>query len=404
MNLPLDIAKRYLFSKKSTNAINLITGISVLGISIGTAVLIIILSVFNGFEAIFTRFLDSFNPDIKVVPVDGKYFTLSDEDALKIEDIPGVLGICKTLEEVVIFEYKGKTRPGTIKGVDANFTKVIQIDNAISNGTFSIATDPVSYTTIGDGVATELGIHIGDRLNPLTIYFPKRKKSVLGKEFSDQSFYLSGTFKIQNESDYTHALVAIKRAEDLLGRRGQITAIEVDIDEHTDIEMVQSKIENILGDQVVVKDRYAQDSTYLKVMNIEKWISFLIVGLTIIIIAFNMIGCLWMIILDKKRDIATLKSMGATDNSVKNIFLNVGILITLLGIAIGIILALLLYFLQVNYGLISIAEGFIIDSYPIELKITDFVIVFFTVFVIGLLASLGPAAKAKNIPAFIREE
>lgn len=404
MNLSIEIAKRYLFGKKSTNAINLITGISVLGISIGTAALVLILSVFNGFESLITQFLDNFNPDVKVEPVRNKYFSLSDQDVISIEEIPGIQGISKTLEEVVIFEYKGTTRTGIIKGVDQNFTEVIDIESALIKGDFDVDNDKIAQTVVGSVIARELGMSVQDRLTPLTMYFPKRKKSILGKEFSDKDFYLKGIFSVQNESDSKYAFASLDRVQQLLDKKGKMSSIEIKFVPDADEDQVFKEVRGVLGEDFLVKNRFEQDSTYLKIMNIEKWMSFLIVSLTIIIIAFNMIGCLWMIILDKKKDIATLKSMGAQDNDVKNIFLYVGILITILGVGIGFLIALALYYAQVHFGLITMAEGFVIDTYPIGLRLSDFVIVFLTVFTIGVIASIGPSIKAKNIPAFIREE
>lgn len=405
MTLPLEIAKRYLFGKKSTNAINLITGISILGISIGTAALILILSVFNGFETLITAFLDNFNPDVKIQPVEGKYFAENDSTYIALESIPGVAAISKTLEEVAIFEYNGTSRIGVIKGVDDQFQRVNHIEGAITHGKFDVHDPDIAYAVVGDGIASQLSISIKNRLRPMTIYFPKRKKkSVLEKDFSVKDFYPSGVFSIQNESDYHYAIADLENVAPLLDRKSLLSSYEIKLESATENPLVIQNIKEQIGPTFTVKDRMEQDSTYLKIMNIEKWMSFLIVSLTIIIVAFNLIGSLWMIVLDKKRDIATLKSMGATDDSIQKIFLYEGLLITFFGILLGFVLAIVLYLLQVNVGLISMAEGFIIDSYPIRLKITDFIIVFVSVFIIGLLASLGPANKASKIPAFIREE
>lgn len=404
MTLPLEIAKRYLFSKKSTNAINLITGISILGISIGTAALILILSVFNGFETLITAFLDNFNPDVKIQPVEGKYFADNDSTYYALASIAGVEAITKTLEEVAIFEYNGTSRIGVIKGVDDQFQKVNHIEGAITHGEFDVHDPDIAYAVIGDGIASQLSISIKNRLRPMTIYFPKRKKkSVLEKDFSVKDFYPTGVFSIQNESDYHYAIADLENVAPLLDRKSLLSSYEIKLSDTENPVAIQN-IKKQMGPGFTVKDRFEQDSTYLKIMNIEKWMSFLIVSLTIIIVAFNLIGSLWMIVLDKKRDIATLKSMGATDDSIQKIFLYEGLLITFFGILLGFVIAIVLYLLQVNIGLISMAEGFIIDSYPIRLKITDFIIVFLSVFVIGLLASLGPANKAAKIPAFIREE
>lgn len=403
MALNFDIARRYLLGKKSTNAINLITGISIFGITIGTAALILILSVFNGFESLLSSLFNSFNPDLKIEAVNSKTFSLDSELYTKLKDVNGVELISQTLEEVTLFEYQNVQEIGVIKGVDNNYKRVTGIDTLIIKGNYKIDNpDQVNYGIIGIGLRNKLSVNIGDKLNPITIYMPLRKNIIPGaKEFKYLDFYPSGVFSVQSESDYQYSLAPLDMVQELLSSKN-ISALELKIDDD-ETKRIQTEIEDILKDSdLKVLNRYEQDSGYLKIMNIEKWISFLIVGLTMLLIAFNLVGALWMIVLDKRRDIAILKSMGYRDAAIRKLFILLGILITCIGIIMGFLLAFVIYFIQKEFGIITISESFLIDSYPIKLKLLDFFTVALTVLIIGFLACLLPAEKASKMDTFLR--
>ncbi|MFK7933014.1 MAG: FtsX-like permease family protein [Saprospiraceae bacterium] len=405
MNLPFQIARRYLFAKKSTNAINIITGISVLGLTIGTAALILVLSVFNGFEDLLSGLFSNFNPDVKVVPTKGKTFAVDSISLEKIMALEEVETISKSLEEVAFFEYEDNQDFGSIKGVDKFYKEVTAIDSTLREGDYLLEKGEREFLVLGAGMRMKLGVNIENRFEPVTVYMPKRKKvSALQQPFIKKFAYPTGTFSIQQDFDNRYILSSLRFAQDLLNMPNQISALEIKLTENANAAQAVAAIQTILGADFTVKDRYRQDEAFLKIMNLEKWLSYLIVSLTILLVAFNMIGSLWMIVLEKKKDIAILKSMGAEENTIRNIFLNEGLLMSLLGAAIGTALAVLLYVLQINFKLVTIPQGFLVDAYPISMRFTDVLIVLITVLTIGLIASIPPALRAKRISALIREE
>ena len=408
MNFTLEIAKRYLLAKKSTSAVNIITWISVVGITIGTTALILILSVFNGFESLLSGLYNSFNPDLKIVPVDGKYFELDSTQLIQLNDIPGIETLSKTVEEVCLFEYKDVQKIGIIKGVDSNYNQVTSIDSTIENGDFKLRNGRLNYGVLGKGLSTNLSVNYKDAITPITVFMPIRKKTSmmnnLGKEFKELSVYPSGVFAVGSEADVEYVITNFEAVNKLLSLENKISALELKLIDGYDEDAIRLSIEKVLGKELRIKNRYEQEESFLKVMNIEKWIAFLIVVLVLGIIAFNMVGSLWMMVLEKKKDISILRSMGYETRHIRNIFLMEGFIITGVGLVIGNVLALVLYIMQKYFDLIKIPDGFMINAYPVELKFVDFIIVAVTVFCIGWLASLLPAYRAGKVSAFVRDE
>ncbi len=403
MNLAFKIAKRYLFGKKSINAINIITGISVIGISIGAAALILILSVFNGFEDLIRSNFNAFNPEIKITPAKGKYFEIDSDFLQKISSIKGIENYSLVQEEVAYFEYDNNRSVGIIKGVDNNFGKVNNIDTTIIAGEFLLNKNGLNFGVLGSGLASKLGVNTSDQLTPVSIYILKNKiKGPLDQFYKRSEVLPAGKFALQSETDMKYMIVPIELSKYLLGKKNKYSAIEIKTSGET--YKVKEELQSKLGNDFVIKNRMEQDAELMKIMNMEKWISYAIVSLTLFLVAFNMIGSLWMIVLDKRRDISILQSMGANKKMIKRIFIYEGLLISGIGLIIGIILALLFYFAQKDFGIIGIPEGFIIDAYPIQLRLLDFVVVMITVFFIGILISILPAYRAGRIPAFLREE
>lgn len=405
MNLPLRIARRYLFAKKSTNAINIITGISVFGIAIGTAALILVLSVFNGFEDLITMLFGNFNPDVKVEVVKGKSFEYDSTKVAQIEALEGVVAVSKTVEEVAFFEYRKNQDFGILKGVDDNFTKVTRIDSTIFEGEYRLKRGNKNLVVLGGGMRNKLAVNIGDQFELLKVYMAKRKQARgLDQQFKKRYASPVGTFKIQQDFDYKYILGSLEFAQDLLGYRSQIGALEIKLNDEIDAQSTISQIAKIMGEGFTIKDRFQQDEAFLKLMNVEKWMFYTLFSFMLVLVAFNMVGALWMIVLEKKKDIAILKSMGATDKMVRSIFLNEGLLLCLFGLVLGFVLAMIFFIIQATYGIITIPDGFVVTAYPISLRFFDFVNVSLTVIAIGFVASLAPAAKAQKIPAMIREE
>ncbi len=404
MNLPLHIARRYLFAKKSTNVINIITGIAVFGISVGTAALILVLSVFNGFEDLITSMYSYFNPDVKVAPVQGKFFEASDSLLAEIKTIPGVEYVSETMEEVAVFEYKDNNAIGVLFGVDEHYRNVLNIDSTVREGSFKLYSGR-HHAVLGLGMRNKLGVNINDEFAALNVYMPKRKKVGLFEPMFVKRFaYPSGTFMIQPEFDNQYIFTSLAFARELLGIGKKVSSLQIKLAPGFDIPETLEAIQEIVGPDYTVKNKYQQQESFLKLMQVEKWLSFAIVGLMMLLISFNMIGALWMIVLEKQKDISILKSMGATSKLVRNIFLFEGLLLTGMGILIGFILAWAIYFLQKSVGIISVPGDFIIDAYPMSMQFFDFFVVAVIVGIIGLLVSIAPARRAMKVPAMMREE
>ncbi len=404
-SLTFDIARRYLFGKKSTNAINIITGISIFGISIGTAALILILSVFNGFEGLLSGLFNAFNPDIKITAAEGKLFDCNKDLIKKISNIDGVEYVSKTVEEIAFFEYRGIQDYGMIKGVDDAYRKVSGLDTLFVDGEYATQEGNIHFGMLGLGMKNKLAININDKLSPITVYMPTKKKKLMGaKEFNSRNFYPAGVFSVKSDSDYQFILTSFELVSKLLEHEGKASALELKINPNANLSALKATLAKELGPAFTMKDRIEQDASTLKVMKIEKWIFFLITSMTMILVAFNLLGALWMIVLDKMKDISVLKALGLQDKEVRNLFIQLGLLITGLGILLGFTIAILIYYIQIQFGIVGMPSSFMMDSYPVQLKASDFLLVSITVFIIGGLASLLPAFKAVKNSAILRSK
>lgn len=407
MNLSLKIAWRYLFAKKSTNAINIISGISVLGLALGAAALVLVLSVFNGFEKLITGMMSNFNPDVKITLIKGKTFTTDTLVLQKLRHTEGVALVSETLEETAFFIYEKTQAFGTLKGVDENFVKVNHIDSTIREGRYMLYDGQNDFAVLGGGIRNQLGVYEQNMLTPLTVYMPKRGEvGALQAPFSKRYIHPAGAFAIQSEVDNQYILTNLDLVRELLEAPDEVSALEIKLKPNASVQATIAQIQSIMGKDFAVKDHYQQDEAFLKLMNIEKWMSYAILSLTILLVAFNMVGSLWMIVLEKQKDIAILKSMGAQDATIRNIFLNEGLLLCSLGLAIGFVLAFVLYTIHTSIqgGIVPLPPGFATDRYPVALKSIDFVVVALTVFIIGLLASLPAALRAVRVETYMSEE
>lgn len=404
MNLPLRIARRYLFAKKSTNAINIITGIAVFGLSVGSAALILVLSVFNGFEDLLVGMYSNFDPDIKVSPAQGKTFTVSDSLLQEIDEIDGVEQISQTLEEVAFFEYKDKQSFGTIKGVEDNYGYVINIDSTMREGAFKTQQGPQDMAVIGFSMRNALAVNLDDLFATISVHMPKRNPGIFEKPFVSKVLHPGGVFLVQQDFEKKYVLTNLKFVQRLLELRNKVSALEIKIYPGFVDDDIIAQIKEKLGDTYLVQNRYEQEESFFKLMKVEKWLSYAIVGLMMLLIAFNLIGALWMIVLDKRKDIAILKSMGMQDQGIVRVFLFQGMLLSLLGMVTGVLLALAIYGLQKTVGIVTIPGNMSLEAYPISIRFIDFLIVALTVVIIGLLASFPPALRARRVPALIREE
>ncbi len=405
LSYTLLIAWRYILGKKSFRAINMITAISTVGIAIGAAALLLILSVFNGFEDLLKGLYNAIYTDLKVYPLEGKVFVPDSSDLATIKSWPDIENLSLTLEETALLDYKGNQDICTLKGVDKNFKSVTDIDSVLLDGDFLLQQGQVELAIMGAGIAQRLNV---DHLNPyesLTVYLPNRKqRGPLDNPFRVQHAYPVGRFSIKQDYDYQYVFVSLDFIQSLLDSPGAVSGIEIKLAPGADVENIKERINTLMKIPMQIKNKDEQNAAFFQLMNIEKWISYAVVSLTLIIVSFNLVSALWMIVLDKRKDISILQSMGAAPSDVRKIFIRSGWLICFIGLSFGVLLAVGFYLLQKNYGIVPIPEGFVVDSYPIQLRWIDILIVGVTVFIIGTLASWMPARKASKIAAYIRKE
>jgi lipoprotein-releasing system permease protein len=395
MRFPFFIARRYLFAKKSHNAINIITLVSVIGVAVGTMALVVVLSVFNGFERLILNLFNAFNPDMEIRLKEGKVFSIDEIPLEEIKNIPGLVLYSELLEETALLTYRDRQHLVTMRGVNDSFISITGIDTMLVAGEFILEQGDADFFVLGQGVEYVLGANINDFLNPINLYVPKRGRSTglqPSQAFNASSNFASGVFGVQAEFDMEYILVPLRLARQLLEYDNEVTSVVIGLDASANAIRVQRQIQDMVGPGFEVRNRLQQQDFLYKVMRSEKWAIFLILTFILIIASFNVIGSLTMLVIEKTRDIRILHSMGASQKVIRRIFLVEGIMISLGGALAGIFLGGLISWLQMRFGIIAIqAEGsFIIDAYPVYVKALDFVLVSITVFGIGLLASVLP--------------
>jgi lipoprotein-releasing system permease protein len=394
LNFPLYIAKRYLFAKKSHNAINIISAISLAGVTIGTMALIIVLSVFNGFDQLIQTLFNSFDPDLRITVVEGKSFQTADEKLDQLSAIPGVVAWSKVIEENALLKYGDKQYIATIKGVDKNYSQVNNLDSCIIEGRNVLEDEKGRYAVIGQGVQYYLQVGL-KFINPLMIYVPRKSATIsMNPEnaFNQKYIYPSGVFNILQDYDSKYVLVPISFARELLDDSLSITALEIRTAENTNVDQIQEKVQQLFGTKFSVKNRYQQKELFYRIMKYEKWAIFMILTFILAIASFNIVGSLSMLIIEKKKDISTLHSIGADRKFLRRVFLYEGTMISFFGAFLGLIIGLIVCWLQIKYGIVKFPSSgsFIINSYPVEIKAVDVVFVLITVLVIGYLAAWYP--------------
>ena len=394
MNLSAFVARRYLLSKKSHNIINFISAISLIGVAVCTMALIIVLSVFNGFDELIKSMFSNFDPDIKITPVQGKVLDPQDELLRSACKISCVDLVCETLEENVLLEYDGHMNPGIVKGVPDSYSRLTGVDTMVINGTFSLNNGSRPMAVIGAGLAYYLSVNI-NFVNPLLIYVPKRSGRISmnpERAFSKSYIYPSGVFAIQQEIDTRYMLVPLDFARNLLEYPTQASALEIKLKPGTDHNRARNEIQQAVGNEYVVHTQYQQHEMLYKVMKSEKFAIYLILTFILIIGSFNMVGSLSMLIIDKKNDIKTLSHIGLSKQGIRRIFASEGRFISIGGAVMGLLLGLLVCWLQQTFGFLKLDSmgSFVISSYPVKMIWSDFVLVLVTVVGIGLLASWYP--------------
>jgi len=397
LNFPFYIARRYLISKKSRNAINVISFVSILGVATGTAALIIILSVFNGFDDLLQKLYNSFDPDIKIVAKSGKTFIPDSkfQKTLNSADFIEEYSFC--LEENAMLQYGEKQIIATIKGVDEKYQEVTGLDSMIIEGDFMLYNRDIPCGIAGQGIAYSLGLTV-DFAYPISVFIPGRTKEFKGNfqdatdNINKSTVYAAGIFAIQQEYDTKYLILPIAEVRTLLEYEKDISSAELKLTSGTDVKDAVESLALSLGDKYEIQDRNRQHEYAYKIMQSEKWAIFMILVFILLIASFNVIGSLTMLIIEKKNDIQILKSLGANNKTIRNIFFLEGLFISASGALLGLIIGVAVCWAQIQFGLVKLGSGgsFIIENYPVTMKSADFIYVFITVMVIGTFAAWYP--------------
>lgn len=361
---------------------------------VGTAGLIIVLSVFNGLDSLLKSMNDSFDPDLKITPTTGKVFKMDDPHISELRKHPSILALAETLEETALLKYDDQQYIAKVKGVSDNFTDVSGVDTMLMFGEFILEHNGQPYAVVGQGVAHFLSLNI-NYIDPIVIYVPKRDANISmnpQQAFNRNYIFPSAVFSIQQEFDLNYILVPLNYARKLFDYPRELSAIELMINNDYNIDAVREELIQILGSNFQVKNRYQQHEAFYKIMKSEKFYIYLILTFILIIASFNIIGSLTMLIIDKKEDIATFRSLGANLKTIRSIFLLEGWLITVIGAIVGLIIGAIICWIQIRFGLVRLqgSASFIIDAYPVKLLWKDIFTVFITVISIGYVASWYP--------------
>lgn len=398
MNFPFFIAKRYLFSKKSHNAINVISAISVCGVALATLAMVCTLSVFNGFQDMVATFFTAFDPQIKITSVKGKVFDGSEPVFAEIRTMPEVAVYSESVEDNAMVQYKGRQAMAVIKGVEDNFDKLTPIDSILfGRGELILHDEVVDYAIPGLQLLSTLGTGIRF-LDPLEIYAPKRGSRInmsnpMSSFVSDRLFSSGLTFTVNQEKyDASYIITSISFARRLFQYTNEVSAVNLRLTPDADENTVIKKLKEKLGDDFRVQNRYEQQADTFRIMEIEKLISYIFLTFILMIACFNVIGSLSMLIIDKKNDVQTLRNLGASDSQIVRIFLFEGRMISFIGAVSGVIIGLALCLIQQEYGIISLgtAGSFIVDAYPVSVHAWDIVLVFATVLIVGFISVWYP--------------
>ena len=403
MNFPLYVARRYLFSKKSTNAINVISVISVIGVAVATMALVIVLSVFNGFHDLVATFFTNFDPQLEVVPMQGKTAPSDDPLLAKMKALPEVDVATESVEDQALAIYQDHQAMVIVKGVDDNFDQLTHIkDILFGDGTYSLHAGNLQYGIMGIRLAAALGTgaRFGDYLR---IYAPQKEGQFdatnPSEAFVVDSLLSPGVVFSVNQSKYdkNYIIAPIAFARNLFGQQGRLSSLEFRLKDGSDLDAVKKEMQEIGGAKYKVMDRFEQQADTFKIMQIEKYIAYIFLTFILIVACFNITGSLSMLIIDKKEDVITLRNLGANDRQISQIFLFEGRLISAFGAIIGIGLGLLLCWLQQQYGLVSLGSSsgsFVINAYPVSVHYDDVALIFLTVIVVGWVAVWYPVKRS----------
>lgn len=400
MRFPLFIGFRYLFSKKSHNAINIITAISMICVAGVSMALVIILSAMNGLSGLVQTLYNSFNPDIRISPATGKTMLVDSVQLAKLRGIPGITYCNEVVEENALLEYDGRQMVAYVRGVGKDFIPMSRFDTLVREGTCRIENDgSQTFVVVGRGIAGRLGIGIeeGFSLAPLNLLAPRRGADLritpdnLDEDaFVKKTTYVAGAYGINDDFDFKYVIVPVAYARELYGYTGECSSLELALRPGTDVDELRTQITRVLGNNIVIKDRMQQDALLYKTLKSEKLWTFIILLFILLIAVFNITGSLTMLIIEKKKDIGILWSMGADRGLIRRIFFTEGVLVTLFGVVAGILVGLLICWLQIEFSFYRIGEGFVVDAYPIVINWSDILLILVSVMAIGIFAAWYP--------------
>jgi lipoprotein-releasing system permease protein len=396
----LIFAWRYFKAKKSTNAINIISWVSVLAIAVGTASLIILLSVFNGFEDIVKSLYADFYTDLKIIPASGKTINVSDEQVTKLKAHPSIQSFSFVMEEKALLQNGDLQTIVYLKGVDSQYRHVAGVAEKIVKGNFSLGTGDKPAAVMGSGIENAVGVESDRSILPLTVYLPRRGININVTDplqsLSAENINSAGTFVIQQDFDNKYVITNLDFVKRMLGLGpSEFGGIEIRLKDEKEDKAVKEALTTIFPKGYVIQTRYEQNRSLYTVMQVEKWVIYALLSLILVVAAFTMIGALTMLVLEKQKDIQVLKALGANNNLLQKIFLSEGVLLATVGGAIGVLLALLTCWLQVNFKLVKLeGSSFLIDYYPVKMVGSDLLLVLLTVFIVAWTASWFPSRKA----------
>ncbi len=400
-------ATRYFWAKKSTNAINIIAWVSVCAIAVGTAALFIILSVFNGFSELVASLYASFYPNLKIMPAQGKQLYLDSATLQKIQAIPGVVHFSEVIEEKAVLSYNNEPTIAILKGVDSSYVYVSGVKNKIVRGKYETMAGGMPEGVFGYDLEGAMGIDVTRGDIPVTVYVPRPGADATAlpeQALNSDVLFPVGAFAIQQDFNTQYVITHIDFLRRLLSMQpGQMSALEVAIGPQASDQEIRKTLQQLLGSKFVVQTRFEQNQSLFAIMQTEKWVVYIILSFVLVIAAFNMIGSLSMLVIEKQKDVTILKAMGAHNRLVLRIFLAEGLLIAGFGALGGFILGFTICILQKRFGILKLGgTSFLVDAFPVSMHVQDFLLILVTILGIGLAASWYPARRAARQPIALK--
>jgi len=398
MLLSLQLAWRYLRGKRGANIVPILSRISMVAIAVGSCAMIVLFSIFNGFEDLIKDLYKAFYPELKITAAKGKFFALDDRRFTELSRINGIAAVTRVIEDNVLLNAHDEQQVAVLKGIESNYKTVNSLKRYIYKGVDTVADQPIPTAIIGLQTANHLGVEINNIFSRLSVYYPNATEQniALNPQAAFQNLQLQpeGIFRIQDEFDSKYILAPISSVQELFLQPGKYSSIEISLEAGSDEEAIRKEVQRKLGNGFVVATRYEQNKTLYMVMKTEKWAVYGILVLVLLIASFNMVGALTLLVLEKRKDIAILKAMGAQNAMIRRLFMSEGVLWATIGGGTGMLLGLLFCLGQQHFHWVKLQGAFIIESYPVEMQLSDFILVGATVVGVGLLASWYPASRA----------